>query len=173
MRSLFVKSSDYFFLHRSLLRLFLFLTYRVHLGSIGLDMLQVVRISQAQGLQRTGRAGRQGEGHCYRMLTKNVSQLNEAIVYLLFRLNEQSSLTLSSSRVSRGLLDVLSRYETDVPTLSNHYVGNLCLFLSWQLAHRNNNTSFAFYFVLKLTFQIGHFFHSYPSKFKLNRCIRS
>lgn len=131
MRSLFVKSSDYFFLHRSLLRLFLFLTYRVHLGSIGLDMLQVVRISQAQGLQRTGRAGRQGEGHCYRMLTKNVSQLNEAIVYLLFRLNEQSSLTLSSSRVSRGLLDVLSRYETDVPTLSNHYVGNLCLFLSW------------------------------------------
>jgi pre-mRNA-splicing factor ATP-dependent RNA helicase DHX38/PRP16 len=46
---------------------------RVHIGSIGLDMLQVVRISQAQGLQRTGRAGRQGEGHCYRMLTKNVS----------------------------------------------------------------------------------------------------
>ncbi len=53
----------------------IFLLLRVHIGSIGLDMLQVVRISQAQGLQRTGRAGRQGEGHCYRMLTKNVTFL--------------------------------------------------------------------------------------------------
>ena len=57
----------------SVLRFYPVFFSRVHIGSIGLDMLQVVRISQAQGLQRTGRAGRQGEGHCYRMLTKNVS----------------------------------------------------------------------------------------------------
>ncbi len=36
-------------------------------------MLKVVRVSQAQALQRTGRAGREAEGHCYRMLTKAVS----------------------------------------------------------------------------------------------------
>lgn len=30
---------------------------------------QVVKISKAQGWQRTGRAGRENEGHCYRMLT--------------------------------------------------------------------------------------------------------
>ena len=33
-------------------------------------MLKTVKISQAQALQRTGRAGRESEGHCYRMLTK-------------------------------------------------------------------------------------------------------
>ena len=33
-------------------------------------MLQTVKISKAQALQRMGRAGRQCEGYCYRMLTK-------------------------------------------------------------------------------------------------------
>ena len=45
--------------------------YRVHQASTGLDMLKVVKISKAQAFQRTGRAGRESEGHCYRMLTRN------------------------------------------------------------------------------------------------------
>lgn len=36
----------------------------------GLDMLQVRPISQAQAWQRTGRAGRDSSGHCYRVFTK-------------------------------------------------------------------------------------------------------
>ena len=42
-----------------------------HQPSTGLDLLKVVRISKAQALQRTGRAGRESEGNCYRMLTRN------------------------------------------------------------------------------------------------------
>ena len=42
----------------------------MHHASTGLDVLKVVRISKAQAQQRTGRAGRESEGHCYRMLTR-------------------------------------------------------------------------------------------------------
>ena len=44
---------------------------KLHQPSTGLDVLRVVRISKAQALQRTGRAGREGEGDCYRMLTRS------------------------------------------------------------------------------------------------------
>lgn len=37
----------------------------------GLDMLQVRTISQAQAWQRSGRAGRDSSGHCYRIFTKD------------------------------------------------------------------------------------------------------
>ena len=46
---------------------------KVHQASTGLDILRVVKVSQAQAWQRAGRAGRDSEGHCYRMLTRNVS----------------------------------------------------------------------------------------------------
>lgn len=36
----------------------------------GLDLLKVVRISKAQALQRTGRAGRESSGTCYRIYTE-------------------------------------------------------------------------------------------------------
>ena len=42
-----------------------------HQASTGLDLLKTVKISKAQALQRTGRAGRESEGNCYRMLTRN------------------------------------------------------------------------------------------------------
>ena len=50
------------------------LVYRVHQHTTGLDILRVVKVSQSQAWQRTGRAGRESEGNCYRMLTRNVSQ---------------------------------------------------------------------------------------------------
>lgn len=43
---------------------------KVHQASTGLDILRVVKISQAQAAQRAGRAGRDSEGNCYRMLTR-------------------------------------------------------------------------------------------------------
>lgn len=42
---------------------------RVHDAITGIDTLKVERISQAQAWQRTGRAGRDSEGQCYRMYT--------------------------------------------------------------------------------------------------------
>ena len=42
-----------------------------HHASTGLDLLKVCKISKAQALQRTGRAGRESEGNSYRMLTRD------------------------------------------------------------------------------------------------------
>lgn len=47
---------------------------KVYQPSTGIDVLKTVLVSQAQAWQRTGRAGREGEGHCYRMLTKEKFQ---------------------------------------------------------------------------------------------------
>ncbi|XP_068084607.1 ATP-dependent RNA helicase DHX33 isoform X2 [Anabrus simplex] len=43
---------------------------RTHHPGTGLDILKVQRISQAQAWQRTGRAGRQSAGFCFRCYTK-------------------------------------------------------------------------------------------------------
>nr|CAI5821644.1 unnamed protein product [Callosobruchus analis]CAI5832139.1 unnamed protein product [Callosobruchus analis] len=41
----------------------------------GLEMLKVQKISQEQAWQRTGRAGRDSEGHCYRLYTRSQFEL--------------------------------------------------------------------------------------------------
>uniref|UniRef100_A0A1Y1LTH7 RNA helicase n=2 Tax=Photinus pyralis TaxID=7054 RepID=A0A1Y1LTH7_PHOPY len=43
---------------------------RTYHPATGLDMLKVQRISQEQSWQRTGRAGREAEGYCYRIYTR-------------------------------------------------------------------------------------------------------
>lgn len=48
---------------------------RVYLPSTGLDLLKVTKVSQEQSWQRTGRAGRESPGTCYRVFTKE--QFNE------------------------------------------------------------------------------------------------
>ena len=53
----------------SLLYAFFFL-YRLYNSLSGLDLLKECRVSKAQAWQRTGRAGRQAAGSCYRMYTE-------------------------------------------------------------------------------------------------------
>ncbi|KAI8119400.1 hypothetical protein FF38_09927 [Lucilia cuprina] len=48
-----------------------FVKRRIYTPSTGLDVLRVVRISQAQAWQRCGRAGRDAPGTCYRTYTQN------------------------------------------------------------------------------------------------------
>ncbi|KAJ8952268.1 hypothetical protein NQ318_007435 [Aromia moschata] len=43
--------------------------------STGLELLKVQRISQEQAWQRTGRAGRESEGYCYRIYTRSQFEL--------------------------------------------------------------------------------------------------
>lgn len=47
-----------------------FVKRRIHSPATGLDILRVVRISQAQAWQRCGRAGRDAPGTCYRTYTE-------------------------------------------------------------------------------------------------------
>lgn len=42
---------------------------RTHHPTTGLDMLRVEKVSKAQAWQRTGRAGREAPGKCYRVFT--------------------------------------------------------------------------------------------------------
>lgn len=46
--------------------------YRLYQPSTGLDLLKVQKVSQEQSWQRTGRAGRESAGTCYRVFTKEV-----------------------------------------------------------------------------------------------------
>ena len=48
---------------------------KLHEAGAGLDVMKVVRVSKAQAKQRTGRAGRENEGTCYRLLTARSEQL--------------------------------------------------------------------------------------------------
>lgn len=43
---------------------------RTHHPTTGLDVLRVEKVSKAQAWQRTGRAGREAAGKCYRTYTK-------------------------------------------------------------------------------------------------------
>lgn len=43
---------------------------RVYNPQSGLDLLRVVQVSKEQCIQRTGRAGREGPGICYRLFTE-------------------------------------------------------------------------------------------------------
>jgi len=66
---------------------------KVHQAKAGLDLLKVVKVSQAQALQRTGRAGREREGDCYRMLTKEeFDSLPKATVPEILRSNLASTI---------------------------------------------------------------------------------
>ncbi|CAG2058091.1 unnamed protein product [Timema podura] len=52
---------------------------RSHHPGTGLDVLKVQRISQAQAWQRTGRAGRESPGFCYRTYTNQLWTVNLAV----------------------------------------------------------------------------------------------
>lgn len=86
---------------------------KVHQAKAGLDMLKVVRVSKAQGLQRTGRAGREREGHCYRLLTQQeFDALPQATVPEIQRSN-LASVVLTMLNI--GIKDVASFDFMDPP----------------------------------------------------------
>jgi len=77
---------------------------KVHQAKAGLDLLKVVRVSQAQALQRTGRAGREREGDCYRLLTKEeFDALPRATVPEIMRSNLASTVL---TMLNIGIKDV-------------------------------------------------------------------
>jgi len=87
---------------------------KVHQARAGLDMLKVVTVSKAQALQRTGRAGREREGHCYRLLTKQeFDALPQATIPEIQRSN-LASVVLTMLNI--GIKDVTSFDFMDPPS---------------------------------------------------------
>ncbi len=89
---------------------------RAHQASTGLDMLRVVRVSKAQAQQRAGRAGREAEGHCYRILTKaEHDQLPDNTVPEILRCNLSSvvlqMLSVGVKDIGRSVVLLVLRVE--------------------------------------------------------------
>lgn len=95
---------------------------KVYNSVTGMDTLKIVKISQAQAWQRTGRAGRESDGFCYRtytvadfenmslMTTPEILRSNLATTVSTFFLTKFSSCTCPESRSgrkSRGIFKLL------------------------------------------------------------------
>ena len=86
----------------------------VYLPELGMDVLVVVLISQAQARQRSGRAGRTGPGKCYRLYTE-VAYRNEMSPDLIPDI-QRSNLTHTILMLkAMGFNDLLSFDFMDVP----------------------------------------------------------
>lgn len=85
---------------------------RNHDSVTGMDTLKVTKISQAQAIQRAGRAGRESDGFCYRTYTQHdYNQLNSTTPPEILRCN------LSSAILQLMSMDLdLSKFEfMDMP----------------------------------------------------------
>jgi len=86
---------------------------KVHQAGPGLDLLKVVKVSKAQAKQRTGRAGREREGTCYRMITANqFDNLEESTVPEIQRSNLCSVIL---TMINIGVQDVMAFDFMDPP----------------------------------------------------------
>uniref|UniRef100_K1PUI3 RNA helicase n=1 Tax=Magallana gigas TaxID=29159 RepID=K1PUI3_MAGGI len=87
----------------------------------GLDMLKVVRVSKAQALQRTGRAGRESAGSCYRLFTEQeFEQFSDSTVPEIQRCN-LSSVVLQL--LALGISDIVNFDFMDKPSTELTPVG--------------------------------------------------
>ncbi|KAK3087907.1 hypothetical protein FSP39_012332 [Pinctada imbricata] len=80
----------------------------------GLDLLKVVRISKAQGLQRTGRAGREAPGACYRLYTEQEFEELKANTVPEIQRTNLSSVVLQL--MALGISDVVNFDFMDKPS---------------------------------------------------------
>ncbi|KAL0271520.1 UNVERIFIED_CONTAM: hypothetical protein PYX00_008588 [Menopon gallinae] len=91
---------------------------KVYNPKIGMDALQIYPISQANANQRSGRAGRTGPGHCYRLYTER--QYKEELLFTtvpeIQRTNLANTVLLLKSL---GVQDLLQFHFMDPPPQDN------------------------------------------------------
>lgn len=89
---------------------------KTHHPGTGLDVLKVTSISQAQAWQRTGRAGRESEGFCYRMYSEeDFTRMNKNTVPEIQRTNLASTvLTLLSLDINANGFDFMDKPPKEV-----------------------------------------------------------
>nr|CAI5821645.1 unnamed protein product [Callosobruchus analis]CAI5832140.1 unnamed protein product [Callosobruchus analis] len=73
----------------------------------GLEMLKVQKISQEQAWQRTGRAGRDSEGHCYRLYTRSQFELMRKTT--VPEIQRANLCTVSLQLLSLGNIELLTK----------------------------------------------------------------
>ncbi|RDB29519.1 Pre-mRNA-splicing factor ATP-dependent RNA helicase PRP16 [Hypsizygus marmoreus] len=80
---------------------------KVYNPKVGMDALQITPISQANATQRTGRAGRTGNGFCYRMYTEMAyrNELFENTIPEIQRTNLANTVLLLKSLGVKNLLE--------------------------------------------------------------------
>jgi pre-mRNA-splicing factor ATP-dependent RNA helicase DHX38/PRP16 len=80
---------------------------KVYNPKIGMDALQITPVSQANSNQRSGRAGRTGPGHCYRLFTETAfrTELFENTIPEIQRTNLANICLLLKSLGVRNLLE--------------------------------------------------------------------
>ena len=97
---------------------------RTYDPTTGFDVLQVVKISQAQALQRMGRAGREAPGQCWRTYTKEeFAQMSEMPVPEI----QRCSLTGVSMQLLALGLDITTFDFMDKPSKESIDVAMACL----------------------------------------------
>jgi len=87
---------------------------KVHQATAGLDLLKVVKVSKAQAWQRTGRAGRQSEGTCYRLITAEQFEALPASTVPEIQRSNLSTVVLTM--LSIGIKDINSFDFMDPPS---------------------------------------------------------
>lgn len=87
---------------------------KVHQATAGLDLLKVVKVSKAQAWQRTGRAGRQSEGTCYRLLTSD--QFESLPANTVPEIQRSNLSTVVLTMLSIGVKDINSFDFMDAPS---------------------------------------------------------
>lgn len=87
---------------------------KVHQATAGLDLLKVVKVSKAQAWQRTGRAGRQSEGTCYRLLT--ATQFDSLPANTVPEIQRSNLSTVVLTMLSIGIKDINSFDFMDAPS---------------------------------------------------------
>jgi len=80
---------------------------KVYNPKVGMDALQITPISQANANQRTGRAGRTGNGFCYRLYTEMAyrNELFENTIPEIQRTNLANTVLLLKSLGVKNLLE--------------------------------------------------------------------
>lgn len=85
---------------------------------IGMDSLQVFPISQANANQRSGRAGRTGPGHCYRLYTQRQYK-DEMLVTTIPEMQRTNLANVVLLLKSLGVQDLLQFHFMDPPPQDN------------------------------------------------------
>ncbi|KAL3860346.1 hypothetical protein ACJMK2_010482 [Sinanodonta woodiana] len=91
---------------------------KVYNPKIGMDALQVYPISQANANQRSGRAGRTGPGHCYRLYT-NRQYKDELLVATVPEIQRTNLANVVLLLKSLGVQDLLQFHFMDPPPQDN------------------------------------------------------